>query len=87
MSRIQFSESAWEEYLYWQTQDKRTLKKINNLLKEIDRTGSTRIGKAELHKGDLSGSVRARIDGVDRLVYRVEDGVIKIEQCRGHYED
>ena len=50
MSRIQFSESAWEEYLYWQTQDKRTLIKINNLLKEIERTGSTRIGKAELLK-------------------------------------
>ena len=87
MSRIQFSESAWEEYLYWQTQDKKTLKKINNLLKEIDRTGSTRIGKAELLKGDLSGSVSARIDGVNRLDYRIEDGVIKIEQCRGHYED
>ena len=87
MSRIQFSESAWEDYLYWQTQDRKTLKKINNLLKEIDRTGSTRTGKAELLKGDLSGSVSTRIDGVNRLVYRVEDGIIKIEQCRGHYED
>ncbi len=87
MSRIQFSEIAWEDYLYWQTQDRKTLKKINNLLKEIDRTGTTRIGKAELLKGDLNGSVSVRIDGVNRLVYRLEAGIIKIEQCRGHYKD
>ena len=87
MSIIQFSESAWDDYLYWQVQDKKTLKKINNLLKEISRTGSTRIGKAEFLKGDLSGSVSVRIDGVNRLVYRVENGVIKVEQCKGHYED
>ena len=78
---------AWEDYVYWQTQDKKTLKKINTLLKDIDRNGYTGIGKPEPLVGDWSGYWSRRIDEKNRLVYKIVDGTIRIAQCRTHYGD
>ena len=77
---IFWQEKAWLEYLYWQTQDKKTLKKINNLLKDIDRNGYNCIGKPEPLKGDLSGWWSVRIDEKNRLVFitpTIKDAKIK----------
>ena len=87
MSKLTFTEKAFEEYLYWQTQDKKTLKRINALLKEIAREPFSGIGKPEPLRGDLSGLWSRRIDDVNRLVYRVSDEQIEIYQCKGHYND
>ena len=86
MKKIWFDE-AWEDYTYWQTQDKKTLKRINMLLKDIERGSFDGIGKPESLKGDLSGFWSRRIDDVNRLVYRVVDDVPEIVSCKGHYED
>lgn len=87
MSKITFAEDAWEEYLYWQIQDRKTLKKINSLLKEIQRTPFEGAGKPEPLKGDLSGVWSRRINDKDRLVYRFENDIVIVEQCKGHYDD
>lgn len=87
MSKLTFTEKAFEEYLYWQTQDKKTLKRINALLKEIARDPFDGIGKPEPLRGDMSGLWSRRIDEVNRLVYRVSDEQIEIYQCKGHYSD
>lgn len=87
MSRITFAEDAWEDYLYWQAQDKKTLKKINALLKEIQRSPFEGTGKPEPLKGDLSGIWSRRINEKDRLVYRFEDDIVIVEQCKRHYDD
>lgn len=86
MKKIWFDE-AWEDYTYWQTQDKRTLKHINMLLKDIERGNFDGIGKPEPLKGDLSGFWSRRIDDVNRLVYRIRGDVMEIVSCKGHYED
>ena len=87
MGNISFSEEGWEDYLYWQTQDKRTLKRINQLLRDILRYGYDGIGKPEPLKGDLSGLWSRRIDESNRIVYRVKEDVIEIVQCGSHYRD
>ena len=87
LSRITFSEDAWEEYLYWQGQDKRILKKINELLKEIQRTPFEGRGEPEKLKGDLNGKWSRRINQKDRLVYEVTDDMVIVVQCKGHYSD
>lgn len=88
MSEIQFSESAWDDYLYWQGQDKKTLKRINQLLKDIERNGVLNgIGKPEPLVGDLQGEFSRRIDDANRLVYHMEGNRIYIASCRGHYSD
>lgn len=87
MSRITFSEDAWNEYLYWQNHDKKTLKKINALLKEIQRTPFTGKGAPEGPRGDLSGKWSRRINQKDRLVYEMSDDMIMVMQCKGHYSD
>ncbi len=87
MSNITFSEDAWDEYLYWQSQDKRTLKKINELLKEIQRTPFTGKGEPEKLRGDLSGKWSRRINQKDRLLYEISNDMIVITQCKGHYSD
>lgn len=86
MSKITFAENAWEEYLYWQTQDKKTLKRINQLLKDISRNAFDGIGKPEPLKC-YGGFWSRRIDDCNRLVYKIENGQIEIIQCKGHYDD
>ena len=78
-------DKAWEEYLYWQTQDRKTLKRINNLLKDIDRQPFTGIGKPEPLTGNLQGYWSRRIDEANRIVYKNEGEQIVILQCGGHY--
>ena len=85
--RIDFTPDAWEEYVYWQSQDKRTLKRINDLLKDIVRSNSFEgIGKPEPLKGSLSGFWSRRIDEKNRLVYQIADNTCHVVQCRGHYD-
>ena len=86
MSKIIFTENAWEEYLYWQMQDKKTLKRINLLLKDIGRNSFDGIGKPEPLK-HYDGFWSRRIDECNRLVYKVSEGQIEIIQCKGHYND
>ncbi|MDG1333050.1 MAG: Txe/YoeB family addiction module toxin [Crocinitomicaceae bacterium] len=76
---------AWEDYTYWQQHDKKTLKKINKLIKEIQRTPFEGIGYPEALKHKLSGWWSRRINLEDRLVYKVEEDSIIILQCRKHY--
>ena len=82
-----FTDNGWEDYTYWQTEDKKTLKKINNLIKDIDRNGNEGIGKPERLSGDLSAYWRRRIDDANRIVYRIDGEVLKIVQCGSHYQD
>ena len=82
-----WQDEAWADYLYWQQQDKKLLKRINQLLKDIDRSGYDGIGKPEPLKGDLSGWWSRRIDDVNRIVYYEENGIVFIVSCRGHYDD
>ncbi|MBR0262077.1 MAG: Txe/YoeB family addiction module toxin [Selenomonadaceae bacterium] len=86
MNKI-FSDSAFENYLYWQTQDKKTLRKINNLLKDIDRNGYNCTGKPEPLRGDLSGCWSVRIDEKNRLIFKIENDAVEIYQCGTHYGD
>ena len=87
MSRILFTEHAWEEYIYWQTQDKRTLRRINQLLRDIQRDPFDGIGKPEPLRGELSGFWSRSIDECNRIVYRVKDDIVELLQCKGHYDD
>ncbi|MDR2570618.1 MAG: Txe/YoeB family addiction module toxin [Oscillospiraceae bacterium] len=80
-------DDAWDDYLYWQTQDKKTLKRINKLLQDIDRNGYSGIGKPEPLKHDLSGYWSVKIDEKNRIVYRIENGKLEIWQCGSHYRD
>ena len=82
-----WDEDAWAEYLYWQTQDKKTLKRINQLLQDIDRNGYGGIGKPEPLRGDLQGWWSKRIDDSNRIVFRIHDDCIEILQCGSHYRD
>ena len=80
-------DAAWAEYLYWQTQDKKTLKRINALIKDILRSPYQGIGKPEPLRENLSGWWSRRIDDTHRIVYREQDGNIIIASCYGHYTD
>ncbi|MDR0813798.1 MAG: Txe/YoeB family addiction module toxin [Oscillospiraceae bacterium] len=80
-------EEAWEDYLYWQTQDRKTLKRVNALLKDISRDAYSGIGKPEPLRGELSGFYSRRIDDTNRIVYRIVNGILEILSCRGHYDD
>ena len=82
-----WQDDAWEEYLYWQTQDKKTLKKINKLLTDIDRNGYNCIGKPEQLKGNLSDYWSVRIDEKNRIVFRIIDHHIEIIQSGTHYRE
>lgn len=84
---ISFMEHAWEDYLYWQTQDRKTLRRINQLLQDIQRNGFEGTGKPEPLKGNKSGYWSRRIDDVNRIVYRITDTAIEIIECKNHYGD
>ncbi len=85
---LEFSLRAWAEYTGWQTEDKRILKKINQLLHDILRNGNDGLGHPEPLKGNLSGYWSREIDEKNRLIYRISDGEgIEIIQCKGHYDD
>ncbi len=86
MSNYLFTEDAMEDYLYWQSQDRKTLKKINSLLKAISRDPFNGEGKPEPLKGD-NGKWSRRINETDRLIYKYENGQVTIYQCKGHYND
>lgn len=82
-----WSDMAWEDYLYWQQQDKKTLKRIHKLLDDIDRNGYDGIGKPERLSGKLSSYWSRRIDDKNRIVYRIVGDTIQIIQCGSHYRD
>ena len=84
--KLLWEEEGWEDYLYWQIQDKKTLRKINVLISDIKRNPYDGIGKPEPLKGNLSGLWSRRIDIKNRLVYSVEDDVVCIIACKLHYE-
>ena len=86
MNKVWFEE-AWEDYLYWQLQDKKMLKRINTLLKDIERNNFEGLGKPEPLKGELGGFWSRRIDDTHRLVYRIRGGVLEVLSCKGHYDD
>ena len=86
MSRISFAEIAWEDYLYWQGQDKKTLRKINALLKDVLRHPFSGLGQPEPLKNDARAWSR-RINAKDRLVYVPTEETILVLQCKGHYDD
>ena len=86
MSKLIFAERAWEEYLYWQKNDRKALKRVNQLLRDITRNGNDGVGKPEplRHRDGWS----RRIDDVNRLVYQLQkDGSVEVMQCKGHYDD
>ena len=86
MSEISFSNRAWGEYCYWQTQDKKTLKRINILLQDILRNSYSGIGKPEPLKDNLTGLWSRRIDDANRIVYRITKAGVEVVQCKGHYD-
>jgi toxin YoeB len=80
-------EEAWDDYVYWQTQDRKTLERINQLLRDISRNSYSGIGKPEPLKGEFCGFWSRRIVVLNRLVYRIQDGKLEILSCKGHYND
>ena len=86
MNKI-FTENAWIDYCYWETEDRKTLKKINNLIKYIDRNKNEGIGKPEPLTGNLAGFWSRRINEKDRLIYKIDEQNIYILSCRYHYGD
>ena len=85
MPNLTFTKDGWEQYLYWQTQDKRTLDKINELIKACQRTPFSGIGKPEPLKGSLSDTWSRHIDKQHRLVYIIKDNETRVISCRFHY--
>lgn len=83
--KVLFSGRAWEQYTYWATADPRVLKRINRLIKEIQRTLFEGAGKPEPLKENLSGWWSRRITDEHRLVYRIRDGAVEVAQARYHY--
>lgn len=87
MNKI-WQDDAWEDYLYWQTQDRKMLKRINKLIQDIERNGyNGGLGKTEPLSGNLSGFWSKRIDDKNRIVFRIINGQIEIAQCGSHYRD
>jgi len=87
MNKI-WADKAWEDYLYWQFQDKKTLKRINELVKDIERNGlGNGIGKPEPLSRSFAGYWSRRIDEKNRIVYKIENNQIIIVQCGSHYRD
>lgn len=85
--KLLWDDRAWDDYIYWQNQDKKTLKRINAIVKDIQRERYAGIGKPEPLTGNLSGWWSRRIDEENRIVYKEENGAVIIASCKGHYED
>ena len=84
--RLVFRDRGWDDYLYWQTQDRKTIKRINQLIQDIDRNGHNGIGKPEALLYERQGWWSRRIDDVHRLVYAIEGDAILVSSCRFHYD-
>ncbi len=85
--RLLWHENGWEDYLWWQTHDKKSIKRINLLIRDMQRSPFDGIGKPEPLKDNLSGWWSRRIDEENRIVYRVQDDAIVIVSCRNHYDE
>ncbi|MCL2481770.1 MAG: Txe/YoeB family addiction module toxin [Spirochaetaceae bacterium] len=81
-----WTDRGWEDYLYWQIQNKNMIKKINQIIKDIERNPFKGIGKPEPLKNNLSGWWSRKIDNKHRIVYRIEKDNLEIAQCKDHYE-
>ena len=86
MNKI-FTKNGREDYIYWQTEDRKTLRKINQLIEDIARNGNEGMGKPEFLKNDLSGLWSRRIDSKDRIIYDYDGKSIIIYSCKDHYSD
>ena len=84
---IVFTPHAWADYTYWQSQDKKTLNRINTLIEAVAREPFAGIGKPEALRGDLTGFYSRRIDDANRLIYKADDNALQIVACRYHYKD
>lgn len=84
-STLTWDDHAWQDYLYWQSADKKILKRINQLIKDIQRNGNEGIGKPEPLRHEFSGYWSRRITDEHRLVYRIAENTILIAACRYHY--
>jgi toxin YoeB len=82
-----FTDIGWQDYLYWTVEDRKTLKRINRLIEDIERNGNAGIGKPEPLTGNFTGYWSRRINEKDRLIYRIEEESIFILSCRYHYDD
>ena len=82
-----FTDNGWADYLYWQAEDRKTLNRINKLIRDIERNGHEGIGKPEPLAGNLSGFWSRRINEKDRLIYQIDGININILSCRFHYDD
>jgi len=80
-----WTDEAWDDYLYWQAENKKLVKRINLLIKDIERNGNVGIGKPEPLKHDFSGWWSRHIDDAHRLIYRIKENNIEISHCRTHY--
>ena len=87
MTDLTFQGSAWDEYVWWQGQDRRTLRRINDLLKAIRRDPRQGLGQPEELRGQFAGAWSRRIDEQNRIIYEIGDDTISIVACRGHYRD
>ncbi len=85
--KLKWHEKAWAEYLEWQSEDRKTLKRINALVKDIQRNNNSGIGKTEKLSEDFSGWYSKRINEKDRLVYKINNDELIIASCKGHYDD
>ncbi len=86
IKKLTWTKEAWSDYMYWQTQDKKTLKRINKIIEKMIRTPFEGLGKPEKLKDNLSGFLSRRIDDSNRIVYAVDDMQITIISCRYHYQ-
>lgn len=83
--KLRWTEDAWNDYVWWQSQDKKTLKRINSLIKDVLRSPFQGIGKPEPLRGNLRGLMSRRIDLSNRLVYMPQDEKVTILSCKDHY--
>ena len=85
MKKLWF-DAAWADYVGWQAQDRKTLRRINQLIQSIERNGTSCIGNPEPLRGNYSGWWSVRIDEKNRIVFKIENGFLVIGSCKGHYD-